>query len=414
MNRERSQEGAVLVLVAVSMIVILGLAALVIDLGYLYLTKNQLHVAADGAALAGAAQIVDTSDCGGTVGFLNYPARTEALTFAAFHNAGSQSGQTPVTLALNTSNDADGDIVLGNFTRSRDPQFLPCPTSDGSSVNAVRVRARRTDEFSTDATKTGGNPPAVFFGAIFPFQIQNVTAEAIAKAPDFVLLWSGEEVEIRENVTINGDIYSGGDVEVRDSTVTGNVFAVGEIDNEGTITGTVNPGSSSRPMPFPPNHISYYQNLCGVSVTCLTGDQKPLSLAVYNGKTVFVDGDVEISGDFSAGGPLIVTLVAMGRIKILEGTEGLHLFPNVDRLLFLSGDSPPEVEEEGRIEIRSRDSSYEGLIYVSSERFREKGSKNMFRGAIVAAEEIRIRGEGTVVQKPTTPLLFAGPVALAR
>jgi Flp pilus assembly protein TadG len=179
MNRERSEKGVVLVLVAVSMIVILGLAALVIDLGYLWLTKNQLHVAADAAALAGAANLSGTADdC------TNTTARTAAQTFAAFHKAGSQTGQASLTLAANTGNAADGDIVVGNFTRDREPgdptkNFIRCGETDGTPVNAVKVRARRTDA-STTSSQTGDNPPAAFFGGIFGTPISNVGAFATA------------------------------------------------------------------------------------------------------------------------------------------------------------------------------------------------------------------------------------------
>ena len=153
MNHKSSEKGAVLILVALGMIVFLGLAALVIDVGYLYLTKNQLHVAADGAALAGATQIVSSTDCTPTA------VRNKAQEFAAFHKAGSKDGQTDVIVP-------DGDIVLGNFTS---PTFTPCPTTP---VNAVKVTTRRTS--------AGGNPPAVFFGNIFGNPISNVTAFATA------------------------------------------------------------------------------------------------------------------------------------------------------------------------------------------------------------------------------------------
>ncbi len=56
-NTLYNQKGAALVLVAGAMAVILGMAALVIDIGYLYVTKTRLANAADASALAGAQEL---------------------------------------------------------------------------------------------------------------------------------------------------------------------------------------------------------------------------------------------------------------------------------------------------------------------------------------------------------------------
>jgi Flp pilus assembly protein TadG len=171
-KKGNTERGAVLVLVTLGIFFILGLAALVIDLGFLFVTRNQLHVAADSGSLGGAAKLADSSDCANTSSAPNYPARLEAQKFAGFHRAGSAAGQADVLLDLNTSNayvadgvvnSSDGDIVVGNFTRGRDPAFLPCPTSDGSAVNAVRVHARRNSNSGTGID--GSNAPVTTFFA---------------------------------------------------------------------------------------------------------------------------------------------------------------------------------------------------------------------------------------------------------
>src|SRR5215510_3254036 len=50
----REQDGAVAIIVAISVIVLLGIAAFVIDFGFAWVTTNQLQNAADAGALAGA------------------------------------------------------------------------------------------------------------------------------------------------------------------------------------------------------------------------------------------------------------------------------------------------------------------------------------------------------------------------
>ncbi|HWG82375.1 MAG TPA: pilus assembly protein TadG-related protein [Gaiellales bacterium] len=62
MRTPRAQDGAVLLLVAVSLTVLLGMAALVADLGQFRAHRRQLQTAADAGALAGALQLPPFSD----------------------------------------------------------------------------------------------------------------------------------------------------------------------------------------------------------------------------------------------------------------------------------------------------------------------------------------------------------------
>jgi hypothetical protein len=57
-NLLRKEEANVMVIVAASMIVVLGMAAFAIDIGYIYTAKNQLQTAADASALAGASGLL--------------------------------------------------------------------------------------------------------------------------------------------------------------------------------------------------------------------------------------------------------------------------------------------------------------------------------------------------------------------
>ena len=56
--RRSSDSGAVAVIVAVLMVVFIGFAALVVDMGYAYTVKRQLQAAADAAALAGCQELI--------------------------------------------------------------------------------------------------------------------------------------------------------------------------------------------------------------------------------------------------------------------------------------------------------------------------------------------------------------------
>src|SRR5512139_127280 len=59
MRRLKDESGAVAVVVALSIIVLVGMAALAVDAGYLYSVRRQLQTAADAAALAGCRIMID-------------------------------------------------------------------------------------------------------------------------------------------------------------------------------------------------------------------------------------------------------------------------------------------------------------------------------------------------------------------
>ena len=58
----KKQRGSVLVMTAAMLVVLVGLAALVVDLGFLYATRVQLTNMADAAALAGVQELPRNSD----------------------------------------------------------------------------------------------------------------------------------------------------------------------------------------------------------------------------------------------------------------------------------------------------------------------------------------------------------------
>jgi Flp pilus assembly protein TadG len=117
-NRPGLRRGAVAVFTAFMMVFIMGMVAFAIDLGYIAVVRNRLQVAADAAALAGAANIGD-----------NTKAVQAAKNVAALNVAGSPTDMVSL---------ADSDIVFGNWN-SGTKTF----TANGTPSNACRVVARR-------------------------------------------------------------------------------------------------------------------------------------------------------------------------------------------------------------------------------------------------------------------------------
>jgi Flp pilus assembly protein TadG len=150
-NRHR---GAVLVFAAILMIVLLGIIAFSVDLGYIMLAKTQLQTVADAAALAAAGSLGNGNEFienAQAIGELNH-------------------------IGKNTVKIQSADVVVGTWDPSQaNPSNRFIPLGDQSQPsNAVKVTAR--------ADGTTAQTPAVplFFARVFNKQSANITAEAIA------------------------------------------------------------------------------------------------------------------------------------------------------------------------------------------------------------------------------------------
>lgn len=155
-NRTGNKKGFVLVWFIILIPVVVLLALMAIDFGYMYMAKGQLQNAADSAALAGAAILTESNDIAH-----QGLARDAAVKFA---NANKTATQNVVI-------NRDSDIVFG-YWNSSNSTF----TVNGSPINAIQVRAAR------DAASAGGQVPIVF-GRYFGWDKMGASATATAAIP---------------------------------------------------------------------------------------------------------------------------------------------------------------------------------------------------------------------------------------
>ncbi len=167
----KNRKGTVAVIIATSTVVFVGLAAFAIDLGHLFVVRNELQNAADAGALAGARFLYDVN--GITV---NSSANIDA------YNAAISNRSENVPVDVHWSGGNEGDIQRGHWcfaTRTFTPNASLLPVSlwdtsldeldrNPNFINAVRVRARRED-----------TPAASFLAGIFGFTNFVLSAEAI-------------------------------------------------------------------------------------------------------------------------------------------------------------------------------------------------------------------------------------------
>jgi Flp pilus assembly protein TadG len=163
LNNDR---GATAVIVAICMTMLVGFAALAVDVGYLYATRNELQNTADAGALAGAGYL------GKKYADLTY-SEQQAYTFdkteivATVNEVTHKNKAAGVGITINSA-----DVTVGTWVwdpETRTGKLTPTLTG---APDAVRVIARRDG---------GANGPInTFFARIFGIDTMDVSAEATA------------------------------------------------------------------------------------------------------------------------------------------------------------------------------------------------------------------------------------------
>ena len=126
---QKRRGGSVNTVVALSMMALCGFAALVVDIGYMRMVRQQLQVATDTAGIAAVRHLTGTD-------FGMERARGAVVELAALNIA---AGET-VALDPNADNAPDGEIVMGNWDGAA---FAPSGAAE--DVNAIRITAARTE-----------------------------------------------------------------------------------------------------------------------------------------------------------------------------------------------------------------------------------------------------------------------------
>lgn len=146
-NYFKSKDGAIAIIVAISIIVLLGFGAFAVDMGFVYMKKNELQNAADAAALAGAAALVSYGDNLGQV-------KNVAMDYARRN--------------FTVQNNPEDTIQIGDITFYKD---YVLNSIDPNQVEATvrRIGAR-------------GNPVTLFLARALGLDVMDVTATARAEA----------------------------------------------------------------------------------------------------------------------------------------------------------------------------------------------------------------------------------------
>jgi len=179
---QKNSQGGVLVLVTVLLVVLIGVAALAIDVGYISTTRNELQNIADAGALAATGELGQIYKTSGTY---THPDDFNDIIFPAARDVGKANLADNKQIEI-----VESDVIVGAWDGVT-KTFTPNTTYP----NAVQVTAR------------GDNILAVFSG-IFGFDSFNLSLDAVAALTGQNILVEGEAkfpIAVSENWFLDTD-----------------------------------------------------------------------------------------------------------------------------------------------------------------------------------------------------------------
>jgi Flp pilus assembly protein TadG len=164
----QGSEGSVMVLTALGLVAFLGFASLAIDLGHLYVVRNELQNVADAAALAGVNKLVKNQD--------GVAVRDKDAAYAAILDVAQRQAALSGLPAVDPGDRDDITVSYGIWNIYTGDPNTAWTDSDGnpySNANAVRVAIKR-------ASGSAYGPVTHFLAGILGQQTSEVAATATA------------------------------------------------------------------------------------------------------------------------------------------------------------------------------------------------------------------------------------------
>jgi Flp pilus assembly protein TadG len=192
LEKVKNQAGATAIIVAITLPMLIGFGALAVDVGYMYVTKNELQNVADAAALAATRQLgtiyqgmtydaQKTYVCGDGVGDSNNDISViKGVANAVAYN--NKAGGEHIIVFDNTEGIDINHVEIGVWDLSNTPAF----TATFDQPDAVRVTAHRDN--------AANGPITTFFAKIFGIDNVDVSADATAALTSQSIAQPGELV----------------------------------------------------------------------------------------------------------------------------------------------------------------------------------------------------------------------------
>lgn len=288
---------------------------------------------------------------------------------------------------------AEAGLEDAIFKLKNDASYRDDPTALNGSLETgsySAVVSKNNDIYTIISTGTVGN-------------VKRTVREDVTLTPDwpsafdYAIYGNSGELEIKEGVTITGDVFQNGDVELEAfATITGYLDVTGAIEAGDGAT------YNSRPLPdplptFPALNTAYYDDQIAIAAGSGSGDQAYGNLDLGGG-TIYVSGSLQINQNGSITGPGTVVVanyielqggVTMGGgVTIISGMEiemQQNVVVNANSVLYAA--EKIEFQESGIIMDNS------AMITPGEIEFKESG---VFSGIMYAGGKIEIKENSTI------------------
>lgn len=362
----KKEEGAVAVIVALSMTVLLGFVAFAVDFGMMAVCRQSLQNAADAAALAAAEDLGEKK-----------PEKVN-LTVNKYCMA---NGFDPADDAVSVSVQTSGTTVTVTLQRSLQMGFSAVVTGERTRTVSAAATAEATSIF-------GNCPYAMFAG-------QHIDD-------------NGSGIDINgNNIKINGDIHSNSDIIMKNAVLGPGVQATAVHHTNPNSAGW-KPGQIARDMP---SFASFEKALTEMKDTVVVfegsiskgkhdGFQSLIddAVAAYKTKTggegyltdglyIHITGDLTFHGNGSTAyeAEFPIVLIADGNIDL----NGACINSDYDYPVCV-------MSKEKNITVNGGGAEFTGIIYAPNGDVTINGNDARFVGSIVAKNITKNGGKTTV------------------
>jgi len=408
-GRSALRAGMVNVWVVLILLTVIGFVGLALDVAYGFMVGGQLQNAADAASLAGVQHVRDAPE----------DVRQAAIAIGLANRAAGAA----VELSPNEANASEGDIVIGNYSRSTGV-FTPTLYSP----NAVKVVARKT------GGALGGSLP-LLFGPIFGVNTIDIERTAIAMigggtGAGLITLNETDPWTFRLSGTVTLSVYDQSNPN-GDGAIQVNSDDYRALKTDGTPTllaeeinvhadsvtdppvfdGDVNTSQPriSDPLASIAEPTSWGPNCGSFSATggtySLTPGYYPDGISMTGG-TVYLrpglyvlDGQgLNVTGGNLIGNGVMLFIVNAGQIKLTGngmvqlGPPDLELQPYGGILVWQQRGNSNEAEIRGTDQFEGLD----GTVYLPSARADITGTSDSFKIRQLICDSAEISGVGTV------------------
>lgn len=336
----KNDKGAIAIIAAVVIIVLIAMMGFVVDVGALYAEKAKLQNAMDSAALAGAQDLPNTADATAT---------------------------------------ANQYIQLNGY----DPSDFTITFSDSNHVISI----------------SGTNNVGFSFMKVLGFQDSDVYSTADARKTVVgdafgYTLFSGST---SSTLTLNGsNQYIGGSSHSNQNFVANGskITITGDCEAKGTIT--VNGSQINIPNRFPNDVVINMPDFSEtLRLQAEAAGQVYIGNKTFNGSSIVVDQPIYVDGNVTVNGSHFVgkgCVLATGNITF----NGSNLNASTD-------DAVCFYSKNGNITVNGSHAEFDGILYAPSGRITMNGSNQTVNGRVIA-NMITINGSGLTIQSGTGEL----------